>query len=249
MQIESQPKVLLQQKQLVVNARTAAYQDIQTKLYTLKTAADDLRSLTLFNGSPYTSSSDTTRLTAAATSNASPGTYDVNVTRMAAANVKQQQATSFTSSFGYAYAGAAPTPPRAPSHDLTDASGTSLGLAKGQTITLQSTKNGTAQTPATFTVTDTTTLEDLRSFVQTNLVGLDGDARPGRQDADHEPAGRRAGLHRRLAARPGRHGPRRRGRCRHHRSAGPDRLARLGAWCTAAATSTSRRRGSRSTSR
>src|SRR4051812_43252786 len=74
MKIESQPKVLLQQKQLVVNARTQAHKDIQTKLYTLKTAADDLRSLTLFNGSPYTSSSDTTRLSAAATSNASPGT-------------------------------------------------------------------------------------------------------------------------------------------------------------------------------
>ncbi len=172
MQIESQPKVLLQQKQLVVNARTAAYQDIQTKLYTLKTAADDLRSLTLFNGTPYTSSSDTTRLTAAATSNASPGTYDVNVTRMAAANVKQQQATSFTSSFGYAYAGnGAYAAAGTKITDLTDASGSSLGLAKGQTITLQSTKNGTAQTPATFTVTDTTTLEDLRSFVQTNLAG------------------------------------------------------------------------------
>src|SRR3954469_22120018 len=102
MKIEAQPKVLLQQKQLVVNARTDAYKDIQTKLYTLKTAADDLRSLTLFNGSPYTSSSDATRLTAAATTNASPGTYDVNVTRMAAANVKQQQASSFTSSSGYA---------------------------------------------------------------------------------------------------------------------------------------------------
>src|SRR4051794_23081474 len=90
MQLESRPKLLLQQKQLVVNARTKAYQDLSTKLYTLKSAADDLRSLSLFAGSPYSSSSDATRLTAAATSNASPGTYDVNVTRMAAANVKQQ---------------------------------------------------------------------------------------------------------------------------------------------------------------
>src|SRR3954462_1529705 len=57
MKIEAQPKVLLQQKQLVVNARTKAYQDLSTKLYTLKTAADDLRSLTLYAGSPYTASS------------------------------------------------------------------------------------------------------------------------------------------------------------------------------------------------
>src|SRR4051795_8610674 len=103
MKIEAQPKVLLQQKQLVVNARTQAYSDLSTKLYTLKTAADDLRSLSLFAGSPYSSSSDTTRLAAAATTNASPGTYDVNVTRMAAANVKQQQASAFTSASGYAY--------------------------------------------------------------------------------------------------------------------------------------------------
>src|SRR3954469_20085708 len=78
MKIESQPKVLLQQKQMVVNARSKAYSDLFTKLYTLKTAADVPRSLTLFPGSPYSSSSDTTRLAAAATSNATPGTYDVN---------------------------------------------------------------------------------------------------------------------------------------------------------------------------
>jgi flagellar hook-associated protein 2 len=91
---------------------------------------------------------------------------------MAAANVKQQQATSFVSSFGYSYAGNGAYAGSATKLTaLTDASGTSLGLTSGQTITLQSTKNGTAQTPATFTVTDTTTLEDLRSFVQTNLAG------------------------------------------------------------------------------
>src|SRR4051812_44164494 len=172
MKIESQPKVLLQQKQLVVNARTQAYKDVTTKLYSLKSAADDLRSLTLFGGSPWTSSSDTTRLTASATSNATPGTYSINVTKMAAANVKQQHASAFTSSFGYSYAGSgAYAAGSTKLSALTDASGTSLGLTTGQTITLQSTKNGAAQTPVTYTVTDTSTLDDLRSFVQTKLPG------------------------------------------------------------------------------
>src|SRR4051794_25083199 len=158
MKIESQPKVLLQQKQVVVNARTQAYQDVTTKLYSLKSAADDLRSISLFGGSPWTATSDATRLTASATTNATPGTYSVNVTRMAAANVKQQHASSFTSSFGYSYSGAgAYASGSTKLSAMTDASGASLGLTTGQTITLQSTKNGTAQTPVTYTVTDTST--------------------------------------------------------------------------------------------
>src|SRR4051794_3534314 len=77
---ESQPRVLLQQQQTILNAKTQSYRDISTKLLTLKGAADDLRSFTLFAGSPSAASTDTTRLTAQATATAAPGTYEIGIT-------------------------------------------------------------------------------------------------------------------------------------------------------------------------
>src|SRR5262249_29152099 len=91
---------------------------------------------------------------------------------MAAANVKQQHADSFVTSTGYSYTGAgAYAGAAAKLTSLTDASGTSLGLTSGQTITLQSTKNGTAQTPVQFTIGDNSTVDDLRPSGHTNLPG------------------------------------------------------------------------------
>src|SRR5207248_8983686 len=129
----------------VLNAQTATYRDVSSKLLTLKAAADDLRSFTLYSGSPNATSTDATRLTAQATASAAPGTYDVSVTTLAAANVQEQSATAFTSQFAALYAGrgtyAASTTKLT---GLTQADGTSLGYTAGSTITLAGSQNGSA---------------------------------------------------------------------------------------------------------
>src|SRR4051794_28497047 len=125
---ESQPRVLLQQQQTILGAKTQSYRDISAKLLTLKAAADDLRSFTLYAGSPSATSSDATRLTAQATTAAAPGSYQVSITSLAAANVKQQAAAAFTTQLGALHAGAG-TYAAATTNliDLTQADGTSLG--------------------------------------------------------------------------------------------------------------------------
>jgi flagellar hook-associated protein 2 len=169
---ESQPRVLLQQQQTILNDQVSTYRDISTKLLTLKSAADDLRSFTLYSGSPNATSTDSTRLTALATASAAPGTYDVNVTSLAAANVKEQTASSFTSQFGALHAGSGVYAGSGTLlTSLTQADGTSLGYTAGSTITLNGSQNGNALTASTFTVTSTTTVDDLRTFIQTNLPG------------------------------------------------------------------------------
>ena len=66
--VESAPKTLLMQQQAVTNLQNADYADISTKLYTLKSAADALRSFSLYAGQPTATSGDSTKLTASATS-------------------------------------------------------------------------------------------------------------------------------------------------------------------------------------
>src|SRR4051794_34580827 len=88
MTIEARPQTLLKQQQTIVNARTKALQDINGKLTSLKSAADALRDLTLYNGTPYAGSSDSARVTAIASATAAPGTYSVGVTQLARANIK-----------------------------------------------------------------------------------------------------------------------------------------------------------------
>src|SRR5450432_1963090 len=74
--VESAPKTLLMQQQAVTNLQNADYADISTKLYTLKSAADALRSFSLYAGSPTATSGDTTKLTASATSAAAASSYN-----------------------------------------------------------------------------------------------------------------------------------------------------------------------------
>ena len=75
--VESQPKTLLKQQQAVTNCRTPTTPHISTKLFTLKSAADALRSFTLYAGSPTATSADPSKLTAAATSAAAASSYNV----------------------------------------------------------------------------------------------------------------------------------------------------------------------------
>jgi flagellar hook-associated protein 2 len=172
MAIEARPRTLLQQQQTVVDARTSSFRDISSKLLALKSAADGLRSFSLYSGSPWTSSSDPSRVTATATAAAAPGTYSLSVTQLAAANVKEQVASPFSTAFAPLYAGTGTYAGGTTKlTDLTQADGTSLGYAVGSTITLGGSQDGSAITPATLTVTASTTVEDLRKFVQSTLPG------------------------------------------------------------------------------
>ena len=169
--VESAPKTLLIQQQAVTNLQNADLADISTKLYTLKSAADALRSFTLYAGSPIATSSDSARLTASASSAAAASSYNVVVTNIARAAVSQQATTPSVSQFGSLYAGngtyAAATTKLT---DLTTSTGSAAGYAVGATITLGSTQAGQSAT-AGFQVTDSTTVGDLTTWMQTQMKG------------------------------------------------------------------------------
>src|SRR3979411_1792823 len=103
--VESAPKTLLMQQQAVTNLQNADYAALSTKLYTLKSAADALRSFSLYAGSPTATSADTSKLTASATSAAAASSYNVVVSNVARAAVSQQTTTPSISQFGALYAG------------------------------------------------------------------------------------------------------------------------------------------------
>jgi flagellar hook-associated protein 2 len=169
--VESAPKTLLLQQQAITNLQNADYADISTKLYTLKTASDALRSFSLYAGSPVATSGDTTRLTAAATSAAAASSYNVVVSNVARAAVSQQSTTPSISQFGGLYAGNGTYAASSTKlSDLTTSTGTAAGYAVGSSITLGSTRGGTANT-ASFQVTDSSTVADLTSWMQTQMKG------------------------------------------------------------------------------
>lgn len=169
--VESAPKTLLMQQQDITNLQNADYADISTKLYTLKSAADALRSFTLYAGTPTASSADSTKLTASASSAAAASSYNVVVNNIARAAVSQQATTPSIAQFGSLYAGngtyAASTTRLS---DLTTSTGAAAGYAVGDTVTLGSTQGGQAHS-AGFVVTDSSTLGDLTSWMQTQMTG------------------------------------------------------------------------------
>jgi flagellar hook-associated protein 2 len=169
--VESAPKTLLMQQQAVTNVQNADLADISTKLYTLKSAADALRSFSLYAGSPTATSADPTKLTASATSAAAASSYNVVVSNVARAAVSQQATTPSISQFAALYAGngtyAASTTRLS---DLTTSTGAAAGYAVGSSITMDSTRGGQAHS-ASFTVSDTSTVNDLTTWMQGQLTG------------------------------------------------------------------------------
>jgi flagellar hook-associated protein 2 len=171
MAVEARPKTLIAQQQALVEARRTYFNDLSTKLTNLRTLSDGLRTASLFDGAPVTTASDTTRLSASATKDAAAGTYSLQVDRLARANVLQTAASSETAQFGSLYSAAGTYAGGSTQLTaLTDAAGTSLGYTDGATITFNSSKDGVPVT-AGFAVTATSTVEDLRQFLQTNATG------------------------------------------------------------------------------
>ena len=85
MQAESAPQQRLKDKVTAENTALTAYQTVNTKLSSLKTAADALTSLSSWTAVKATSSSDAVVVTAAA--GASAGDLTFNVTKVAKASV------------------------------------------------------------------------------------------------------------------------------------------------------------------
>jgi flagellar hook-associated protein 2 len=86
MQVESQPRIGLQNKQAIASARQTALNDISSKLAMLRTAAQSLGSVSTWLDTQTATSSDTSRIGAVRTSGAAPGGYQVEVSKLATAD-------------------------------------------------------------------------------------------------------------------------------------------------------------------
>lgn len=157
--------------------RKSNLDDLQKKLLTLKSAADGLRDPLYWNGTPKAVSGDEASYGITATAGSAKASYAIQVKRLATSDVWMQAATAGQRQLGSLYSGAntfATTSTKLVG--LTSNTGTSLGLAAGQTLTLSGTMGGSAIS-STLAVTATTTVDDLRGFVQTAVPG--GDVRLG----------------------------------------------------------------------
>ena len=129
--------------------------------------------MSFWAGGPHGSSGDESSYTLAASSGAPKANYQVQVKRLATGEVWAHNATAGVRDFGAANAGlnvfAAKTTKLT---DLTDGTGTSLGVAVGQTISLSGLQGGTPVTSATaYTVTAASTLDDLKTWAQGQVPG------------------------------------------------------------------------------
>lgn len=117
MAIERQPQTKLQLKQRQVQARQGALRDVSTRLRNLKTAADDLKSVSTWLPSQTADTSDAGRATVRRLGNAGPGGYSLDVSRLARA---EQRTFTYTTNAG--------------ANTTIDVDGVSVAVAAGSTI-------------------------------------------------------------------------------------------------------------------
>jgi len=172
MSIERAPLTRMQNDMAVENARKAALQDISTKLLSLRTAADSLRDIPFWAGSPHGASGDSS-YSLSVTSGAPKANYQIQVKQLATGEVWSHNATSGVRDFGAAMAGLNTFAGKTTTlTSLTDSSGASLGVQVGQQISMTGIQGGAAYASATpFTVTATSTLDDLRAWAQAQVPG------------------------------------------------------------------------------
>jgi flagellar hook-associated protein 2 len=97
MLLERRPQTKLQLKQRQVETRQNALRDISTRLTNLKTAVDDLKSVTTWLPTQTVESSDTTKATAVRISSAGPGGYSLDIRKLARA---EQRSYTYTPNAG-----------------------------------------------------------------------------------------------------------------------------------------------------
>jgi flagellar hook-associated protein 2 len=85
MGVERTPRAKIALDQSATTKRQSLLQDINAKLTALKTANDDLKSMTTWVDTQTIESGDSTKLTATRTGGAAPGGYDIAVTQLATA--------------------------------------------------------------------------------------------------------------------------------------------------------------------
>lgn len=101
MAIERQPINLLQNRRTTYQNKLSAWQQVNTKLLTLKTRAEALTNSSTM-GAMLATSSDTDILTATVDSTAAPGTYSIEVLTLAQAHkISSDSQTDKTSALGY----------------------------------------------------------------------------------------------------------------------------------------------------
>jgi flagellar hook-associated protein 2 len=173
MSIERAPLTRMSNDMSVENARKAALQDISTKLLSLRTAADSLRSIPFWAGTPHGSSGDDASYSLSVTSGAPKASYQIQVKQLATGEVWAHNATSGVRDFPAAMAGLNTFAGKTTAlTSLTDGTGASLGLQVGQQISMSGLQGGAAYASETpFTVTATSTLDDLRSWIQGQVPG------------------------------------------------------------------------------
>src|SRR5262245_13094040 len=95
MSIEQQPKVRLQQKQVVEQARQSVLKDVQTRLRNLSLQVASLRDPGTWNDVQTVDSTDTTKVTATRTGGAAAGGYSLQIVSLARA-AQMTQGTAAT---------------------------------------------------------------------------------------------------------------------------------------------------------
>ncbi|ADB48468.1 flagellar filament capping protein FliD [Conexibacter woesei] len=83
MAIEKRPRILLDNKQVLIETKQGLLRDFQTKLRALQLAATDLRSVSLWTQTQSVESSDATKVSASSTSGAGVGGYQIEVSQLA----------------------------------------------------------------------------------------------------------------------------------------------------------------------
>ncbi|MBF0292206.1 MAG: flagellar filament capping protein FliD [Nitrospinae bacterium] len=106
LELERRPVTLLENKRTTLSNEKAAWQEISTRMLALKTASNDMATLSNFSSKSATfisnSASAATALTVTAASNATSGTYGIKVNQLAQSqkSATDQSFTSSTSALG-----------------------------------------------------------------------------------------------------------------------------------------------------
>ena len=173
MQLERVPIQQIQLKQTREQARQKALGEISTALTSVRTAADAVRDSAFWAGGPTATSGDEASYTGTATASAAKASYQVRVDRLATPDVWRQQTTAGVRRFAATYSG--PGVFASGSTLLTSlraADGSPLaGLAVGTTIAISGAQGSGTSVSRTFTVTATSTLDNLRAAVAAAVPG------------------------------------------------------------------------------
>jgi len=175
--VDSQPKTRMQWSQSLWTARQQSWQDVNTRLSSFQTFANNLTNPASWNVFSGITSTDNTKVNAtSAGTTPQAGTFAVNVTQLAATETWDAanalpSATAGTRSTGTWYkAGGTSLSSGDLLTDITDQTNTSAGLNNGSTISM-AWNEGNRSFSSTFNVTASSTFGDLQAWAQTQIPG------------------------------------------------------------------------------